>query len=129
MLIFALLFSATSFAKTIAVSRRYRYARWIPSGVAFAIGFLNTPSFSIARLIGGIIQFLYHRRLVSQAKAKGMEGHTSGSDIRLIVVASGFVLGEGVISVVSLILRTFNVGVVSCLGCVPGLCAGCPATT
>ena len=126
---FALLFCAISFAKAIAVSRHYRYARWIPSGVAFAIGFLNTPSFSIARLIGGIIEFLYHRRLAVQAKAKGLEGHDTGNDIKLIVVASGFVLGEGVISVVSLLLRTFNVGVASCWGCLPGLCSGCPAAT
>lgn len=125
MLAFAIFFSATSFLKTVATRRHLSYARWIPSGVAFAIGFLNTPSFSIARLIGGVIEYVYHRRLAQVGKAKGMEGH--GSDIRLIVVASGFVLGEGVISVVSLILRTFDVGVASCLGCVPGMCAGCPS--
>jgi uncharacterized oligopeptide transporter (OPT) family protein len=49
-----------------------------------------------------------------------------GGDIRLIVIASGFVLGEGVVSIVSLILRTLGVGVASCFGCGHGLCGGCP---
>ena len=49
------------------------------------------------------------------------------SDIRLIVIASGFVLGEGVMSIVSLVLRTFGVGVASCFGCEHGLCGGCPS--
>ena len=51
-----------------------------------------------------------------------------GGDIRLVVIASGFVLGEGVISVVSLILKIMGVGVASCLGCGHGLCGGCPTT-
>ena len=67
----------------------------------------------MARLIGGIIEYVYH----TYAKDKG--------DIRVIVVASGFVLGEGVISIVSLVLRTFGVGVASCFGCGHGLCGGC----
>lgn len=119
MLSFAILFSLTSFIKTRASQQQSPYARWIPSGVAFAIGFLNTPSFSIARLIGGVIELVYHARL------RNKNHHSHGSDIKLIVIASGFVLGEGVISVVSLILRTFDVGVASCWGCVPGMCAGC----
>ena len=45
-----------------------RLRKWIPSGVALAIGFLNTPLFSIARLIGGIIEYVYRTRY---AKHKG----------------------------------------------------------
>ncbi|KAK0193877.1 OPT oligopeptide transporter protein-domain-containing protein [Armillaria mellea] len=116
MLAFAIVFGAVAAFKTYATQRHLWYAKWIPSGVAFAIGFLNTPSFSIARLIGGVIDHVYRTRY---AKDK--------SDIRLIVIASGFVLGEGVTSIVSLILRTFGVGVASCWGCGHGLCGGCPA--
>ncbi|KAI5118103.1 hypothetical protein M0805_005210 [Coniferiporia weirii] len=125
MLVFATLFALTSFLKTYR--RTSAYAHWLPSGVAFAIGFLNTPAFSIARLLGGVLELTYHRRLAARARAEGRDAD-SVSDIRLIVVASGFVLGEGVISVVSLVLRTCGVGVVSCWGCVPGTCAGCPAS-
>jgi len=116
MLAFGLFFGLVSALKTYASQRHRWYAKWIPSGVAFAIGFLNTPSFSIARLIGGIIEYLYYRKY----------GRESGG-IRLIIIASGFVLGEGVVSVVSLVLRTFGVGVISCWGCGHGLCGGCPS--
>ena len=114
MFVFAALFAFVAAFKTYAAKRQFPYTKWIPSGVAFAIGFLNTPSFSLARLIGGIIEYVYHRRV-------------GGTDIRLIVIASGFVLGEGVISIVCLVLRTFGVGVISCAGCAPGLCGGCPS--
>ncbi|KAJ6513194.1 OPT oligopeptide transporter protein-domain-containing protein [Mycena sanguinolenta] len=116
MLSFAILFALISAMKTWADRRQLWYAKWIPSGVAFAIGFLNTPSFSVARLIGGIVEHVYRTRY---AKNK--------NDIRLIIIASGFVLGEGVMSVVSLVLKTYGVGVASCWGCLPGLCGACPA--
>ncbi|KAF7336671.1 OPT-domain-containing protein [Mycena venus] len=45
MIAFAALFALISAVKTFADRRQLWYAKWIPSGVAFAIGFLNTPSF------------------------------------------------------------------------------------
>ena len=121
--VFGLVFAAMSFLKTRG--RAGSYVRWLPSGVAFAIGFLNTPAFSIARLIGGVLELAYHRRLIARAKAEG-KNLANASDIRLIVVASGFVFGEGVIRVVSLGLRSCGVGVVTRWGCVPGTCAVVP---
>ena len=117
MITFSLVFALIAALKAFAARRELPYAKWVPSGVAFAIGFLNTPSFSLARLIGGLIEFVYYRRV----------GRETGG-IRLIIIASGFVLGEGVVSVVSLILRTLGVGVISCIGCAPGLCGGCPSS-
>jgi len=38
------------------------------------------------------------------------------------VVNSCFVLGESVMSVVCLFLRTYGIGVVSCWGCDSGMC-------
>ncbi len=118
MLSFAIVFALISAFKTHASGRGLWYAKWIPSGVAFAIGFLNTPSFSLARLAGGVIEYTYHTRRASRAE---------DGDIRLIVVASGFVLGEGVMSVFCLLLRTYGVGVASCWGCDFGTCGGCPS--
>ena len=115
MAVFSVIFGLFSALKIYAVNRNLWFSKWIPSGVAFAIGFLNTPSFSIARLIGGIIEYVYRTKY---AKDQG--------DVRLIIIASGFVLGEGVMSIVSLILRIFEIGVVSCFGCGHGLCGGCP---
>ena len=117
MIAFSAVFALVAAFKAFAARRDLAFARWIPSGVAFAIGFLNTPSFSLARLIGGFVEFMYHRRV----------GRETGG-IRLIIIASGFVLGEGVVSVVSLILRTLGVGVISCIGCAPGLCGRCPSS-
>lgn len=114
--IFAVLFSIIAGFKTYATRGGSPYAKWIPSGVAFAIGFLNTPSFSLARLIGGIVEHVYYTRV----------GRENGG-IKLIIIASGFVLGEGVVSVISLVLRTAGVGVASCWGCGHGMCGGCPA--
>lgn len=114
MIAFALLFGALSAVKTRAIRQGAWYAKYLPSGVAFAIGFLNTPSFSLARLVGGIAEYVWRTRYTRD-----------GRDIRLIIVASGFVLGEGVISVVSLMLRTWGVGVASCWGCGHGMCSGC----
>jgi len=113
---FAALFGLLSAVKTYAVRRQSWWSKWIPSGVAFAIGFLNTPSFSLARLIGGIIEYLYRAKYSKE-----------GRDIRIIVIASGFVLGEGVVSILSLVLRSLGVGAASCWGCGHGLCGGCPA--
>ncbi|KAL0574740.1 OPT superfamily [Marasmius crinis-equi] len=114
--IFALVFGLVAALKTFATRKHVWWAKWIPSGVAFAIGFINTPAFSLARLVGGTLDYIFRTRY---ARDKG--------DIRLIVVASGFVLGEGVTSVVSLVLRTFGIGVASCWGCDHGLCGGCLA--
>ncbi|KAF8239795.1 oligopeptide transporter [Tricholoma matsutake] len=116
MLSFSVLFGFLSALKTLTVRRRHWSATWIPSGVAFAIGFLNTPHFSIARLIGGAMEYVYRTRYAR-----------NGRDIRLIVIASGFVLGEGIVSIVSLILQTFGVHAISCWGCGHGLCGGCAA--
>lgn len=114
MAVFSLLFGCLSALKSYTGRRNHWIAKWIPSGVAFAIGFLNTPSFSIARLIGGVMEYVYRTRYAKD-----------GGDIRLVVIASGFVLGEGVVSIVSLILRILGVGVISCFGCGHGLCGGC----
>ena len=117
MILFAIIFGLVAAFKTYATRRELPYAKWIPSGIAFAIGFLNTPSFSLARLIGGITEYWYYRHM--GGKEKG--------GIRLIIIASGFVLGEGVVSIISLVLRTWGIGVASCWGCIPGLCGGCAA--
>jgi uncharacterized oligopeptide transporter (OPT) family protein len=81
------------------------------SGIAFAVGFLNSPSFSLARLIGGYIAYRAARN-----------SPTGETPLFAIVVASGFVLGEGVISIVTLALTSAGFGAISCWGC--GLSGG-----
>lgn len=91
----------------------------------------------MSRLVGGAIELWWRTRQASMKK------HTAGRDdedeepemngggsnlgeIAIIVVACGFVLGEGVASILTLILRLLGVGQVSCWGCVKGVCGGCP---
>lgn len=90
-----------------ALSRAISY---LPSGVAFAVGILNTPNFSIARFIGGVLSVVAAR--------------TNQPRILVIILASGFVLGEGAGSIMNLFAKQAGVwGTVSCAGC-RGSCGG-----
>lgn len=48
-----------------------------------------------------------------------------GGNLEIIIMASGFVLGEGVASIINLCLKMAGVGVVSCWGCAEGVCGSC----
>lgn len=69
---------------------------WVPGGIAVAVGMYNVPSFTLARVIGGIINWYWC----------GYRGH---EDTPVIVLASGLILGEGVVSILNLGLASFNV--------------------
>jgi OPT family oligopeptide transporter len=69
---------------------------WIPGGIAVAVGMYNTPSFTLARTVGGLIA--------------GYWVHWKGnSETKVIVLASGLILGEGVVSIVNLVLASLKV--------------------
>ena len=69
---------------------------WVPGGIAVAIGMYNTPAFTLARVIGGVLNWYW--RLY-----RGRE------EIPVIVLASGLILGEGLVSIVNLLLASFQV--------------------
>lgn len=135
MLVFGLVFVVIASLKTLAKGRPHlRWTRWLPSGIAFAIGFINTPSFSIARLVGGLISYHVTRRAAASTTNSRAGANAASSDnahlenIGLIIVASGFVLGEGLASVVGLIVKSAGAGPISCWGCDlggGGYCGGC----
>jgi uncharacterized oligopeptide transporter (OPT) family protein len=106
MIAFGSVFALLSFIKHLTLmitSRPPKWINYIPSGIAFAIGFLNTPSFSLARLVGGYIAYRTQKN-----------GETP---LLVIVCASGFVLGEGIISIVGLVMTGAGQGAISCWGC------------
>ncbi|BGP56365.1 OPT super [Rhodotorula sphaerocarpa] len=114
---------------------RWKWTRWIPSGIAFAVGFINTPSFSLARLVGGLISLHYTRKRARSAPgtASSSSSSTGASHLEhfgLVLVASGFVLGEGLASIVGLGLKSAEAGgPATCWGCGVGgggYCGGCP---
>ncbi|KAH6610973.1 hypothetical protein Trco_000993 [Trichoderma cornu-damae] len=88
------LFAFTTLARTLAVGRPWR--SWIPGGIAVAVGMYNVPSFTLARAIGGIASW-YWLSIRKQPTTP------------LIIIASGFILGEGFLSIVNLWLQALKV--------------------
>jgi uncharacterized oligopeptide transporter (OPT) family protein len=141
MIAFGLVSGIAAVTKILAAKHgtKVTWVKWIPSGVAFAIGMLNTPNFSMSRLVGGVVELWWRRRYMSKRKqseevrAEDDEGELLENrgnrdlgEIGIVIIASGFVLGEGVASILNLILRVLGVGQASCWGCVEGICGGCP---
>ncbi|CAO1613391.1 unnamed protein product [Parajaminaea phylloscopi] len=102
-------------------SRWEEWAWYLPSGVAFAVGILNTPNFSIARFLGGLITLWWERRQRQRGNGEARSG--SGAKILLIIIASGFVLGEGAGSILNLFAKQGGMRPISCAGC-RGSCGG-----
>ncbi|KAF2267543.1 oligopeptide transporter-like protein [Lojkania enalia] len=69
---------------------------FIPGGIAVAVGMYNTPSFTLARTIGGLIS-LWWRKWKDR------------SETPIIVLASGLILGEGLFSILNLLLASLKV--------------------
>jgi uncharacterized oligopeptide transporter (OPT) family protein len=69
---------------------------FVPGGIAVAVGMYNTPSFTLARTIGGLVSWYW-----VQWKHR--------DETRVIVPASGLILGEGVVSIINLVLASFEV--------------------
>ncbi|KAF2204582.1 oligopeptide transporter-like protein [Delitschia confertaspora ATCC 74209] len=69
---------------------------WVPGGIAVAVGMYNTPSFTLARTIGGLINLWWTRY-----KAK--------PETPIVILASGLILGEGLFSIFNLLLASLEV--------------------
>jgi uncharacterized oligopeptide transporter (OPT) family protein len=91
--------------------------RWLPSGIAVAIGMYVTPNWTVPRVVGGVANLLW-----SAAAPRHAQRY-------MVVLASGFVLGEGIVSVLTALLKALGVGAAVCWGCpqhnVGGFCGGC----
>eukprot|EP01117_Protostelium_nocturnum_P014751 TRINITY_DN5644_c0_g2_i1.p1 TRINITY_DN5644_c0_g2~~TRINITY_DN5644_c0_g2_i1.p1 ORF type:complete len:389 (-),score=75.38 TRINITY_DN5644_c0_g2_i1:24-1190(-) len=79
---------------------------WIlPNGIAFAIGMYITPNWTIPRFIGALINVIW--------KKGWKQSHLN----YMIIVASGFVLGEGMLSILTAGFKAFGIPVWD-IGCV-----------
>ena len=77
---------------------KYEYLnKYLPSGIALAIGFYITPNYVLPRVVGAVFQFVWFRR------------NQDSFDKYMIVVASGFVLGEGICALLSALMTALNV--------------------
>jgi uncharacterized oligopeptide transporter (OPT) family protein len=114
---FAVIFTIFVLLKELYGHRKW--TRFIPQGIAFAIGMYNPPSFTLARVIGGVIQYAWNHFCESPSKSEHClrEGwrawiepyRTIGGKVFIVVVASGFVLGEGTFAIVNMTMRAFDV--------------------
>lgn len=111
---------------------------WIPGGIAVAVGMYNVPSFTLARAIGGVIVLFWQwwqKRMAKNTQSttrsgaipseddngdssmRGGETQSSHQDTdsedmassTVIILASGLILGEGVVSIVNLGLASAKV--------------------
>ncbi|KAI5285250.1 hypothetical protein KEM54_000720 [Ascosphaera aggregata] len=107
-----------------------RWKAYIPGGVAVAVGMYNVPSFTLARAIGGIIAWMFKKRTSNMKKARlasrdrlnfgTPENMMTDGELRdrqkmdaeeddrysstVVILASGLILGEGIVSIVNLAL-------------------------
>lgn len=91
-----------------------KHSRYIPSGVAVGIGIYNTPSFTLARFLGGAFAAYWMRRYHSHAHKSSLSSsshsnNSTGPELKIVVLSSGLVLGEGVFSIISLIMTSLGV--------------------
>ncbi|KAL4869753.1 hypothetical protein BDV12DRAFT_184902 [Aspergillus spectabilis] len=109
---------------------------WVPGGIAVAVGIFNDPSFTLARAIGGLIAWWWARGSANKDKNKQTgssvqheteptendEQRSSGgkdtsqtaddadaASSSVVVLASGLILGEGIMSIVNLLLASGRV--------------------
>ncbi|KAI1106763.1 OPT superfamily oligopeptide transporter [Jackrogersella minutella] len=90
----AVIFAVFTALRTKAIGKSWH--AYIPGGIAVAVGMYNVPSFTLARTIGGLLNWYWRV-------------HLRKEDTPLIIVASGFILGEGFLSIVNLLLQSSQV--------------------
>lgn len=100
-ILFGVVFAVISLLKNTITprSRFHKYLVYLPNGVAVGIGIYNTPNFTLARFLGGLISYVWLKR------------HEGKSDIKIkmIIISSGLVLGEGLLSVFTMLLTSLGV--------------------
>ncbi|KAL7276776.1 OPT superfamily [Rhizina undulata] len=95
---FSVLFAAIFTVTTILRGWVWKGNKFIPGGIAVAVGMYNVPSFTLARAAGGLVQWYWNRYY---GRSKG--------ETPLVILASGLILGEGIVSIINLAMASFNV--------------------
>jgi OPT family oligopeptide transporter len=90
---------ATLLAASVPIVNTFypRFVPFSPSGIAIGVAFYTTPNWSVARAIGSAIQFFWLRYA------------RTSHDRFMIILASAFVLGEGLTSIVTALFKTLGV--------------------
>ena len=93
---FAALWALLTALRIYGNSKKATWVPYVPGGIAVAVGMYNTPSFTLARTSGGLIAYYW-------VNWKGKP------ETPIIVLASGLILGEGLVSIVNLGLASARV--------------------
>ena len=104
---FSILFGVFVLLKETGPSHGWR--RFLPQGIAFAIGMYNPPNFTLARVIGGLVGYAWEKYCASEDDIKQLRPYKKIGKTFIIIIASGFVLGEGTFALVNMILHSFEV--------------------
>ena len=104
-LIFGGIFGLISLVKNLvpARSKYYFYLKYLPDGVATGIGIYNTPSFTIARFLGGMMTWWWAERSAGELNVRDRK-------TGIIIFSSGLVLGEGLFSGLTMLLSSIGMG-------------------
>ncbi|KAJ2629132.1 OPT super [Coemansia sp. RSA 1290] len=117
----AALMNSAAFAEPVCrrlAIKQTTLQRWWPSGIAFAMGIYNAPNFTLMRAIGAIFVSIVSELLVARSKRIQRASGTEISGLQetlirrrlgilAIIMASGFVLGEGTFSFFILLSQAF----------------------
>lgn len=81
-------------------SKYHKYFVYLPNGVAVGIGIYNTPNFTLARFLGGLLAYIW----IHRAKK-----HHADQKVKMVIISSGLVLGEGLLSGFAMLLTSLGV--------------------
>lgn len=101
-LLFGAIFGAISVVKnTVSKSSKYhKYLVYLPNGVAVGIGIYNTPNFTLARFLGGLLAYVWIRHA---------KRNPADQKVKMVIISSGLVLGEGLFSGVTMLLTSLGI--------------------
>ncbi|KAJ2126137.1 OPT super [Coemansia sp. RSA 720] len=88
--------------------RRSTVQRWWPSGIAFAMGIYNAPNFTLMRAVGAFVAAIATEAMVRNRGSTDERQLRRKISILAIIIASGFVLGEGTLSFFILLSQAFS---------------------
>ncbi|KJY01773.1 OPT oligopeptide transporter like protein [Zymoseptoria brevis] len=92
----AAIWAVLTAVRIYGTSNKASWLPYVPGGIAVAVGMYNTPSFTLARTLGGLMAWYWTQRKKRE-------------ETPLIVLASGLILGEGLLSIVNLGLASAGV--------------------
>jgi OPT family oligopeptide transporter len=92
----AAIWAALTVLRIYGNAKKATWVPYVPGGIAVAVGMYNTPSFTLARTVGGLIAYYW-------------TGWRQEAETPIIVLASGLILGEGLVSIVNLGLASGRV--------------------